>query len=209
MNDFNFDTLLSFFKVLANENRLKLVGILSQTECSVEDLAARLQLKEPTVSHHLNKLKELKLVVMRAQGNTHFYQLNVDTLSNLNRSLLSPEQMSSWTQNIATDAWEEKVLKNYLNGNRLKEIPASRKKRLVVLRWLVEKFEPEKTYTEKEVNQILSEYCDDYATLRREFVGYQLMERDNGIYQRLTSDNWQNETEIAQRIPTIPKRYVR
>ena len=209
MDNFDFDTLLSFFKVLANENRLKLVGILSQTECSVEDLAARLQLKEPTVSHHLNKLKELDLVAMRSQGNTHFYQLNVDTLSNLNKSLLSPEQMSSWTQNIPTDAWEEKVLKNYLNGDRLKEIPASRKKRLVVLQWLVEKFELTRTYTEKEVNQILSKYYNDYATLRREFIGYQLMQRNNGIYQRLASNNWQNETEIAQRIPTIPKRYVR
>ena len=209
MNNFDFDTLLSFFKVLANENRLKLVGILSQTECSVEDLAARLQLKEPTVSHHLNKLKELDLVAMRSQGNTHLYQLNVDTLSDLNKSLLSPEQMSSWTKDIRASAWEDKVLQNYLDGDRLKEIPASCKKRLVVLRWLVEKFELARIYTEKEVNQILSEYYDDYATLRREFIGYQLMQRDNSIYQRLESVNWQNETEIAQRIPTIPKRYTR
>ena len=50
---------------------------------------------------------------------------------------------------------------------------------------------------------------DDYATLRREFIGYQLMKRNNGIYQRLKSDNWQSETEIAQQIPTIPKRYSR
>ena len=73
--EIKFETLLSFFKALANESRLKLLGILSQTECSVEDLAARLKLKEPTVSHHLNKLKELDLVVMRSQGNTHLYQL--------------------------------------------------------------------------------------------------------------------------------------
>lgn len=209
MSNFDFDTLLNFFKVLANENRLKLVGILSQAECSVEDLAARLQLKEPTVSHHLNKLKELNLVAMRSQGNTHFYQLNVDTLSNLNKSLFSPEQMASWTDDIPVSAWSAKVLQDYLNGDRLKEIPASRKKRRVVLQWLVEKFELTRTYTEKEVNQILSKYHDDYATLRREFIGYQLMQRNNGIYQRLASDNWQSESEIARQIPTIPKRYVR
>ena len=74
---------------------------------------------------------------------------------------------------------------------------------------MVNKFELGKTYTEKEVNQILSKYHDDYATLRREFIGYQLMKRNNGIYQRLKSDNWQSETEIAQQIPTIPKRYSR
>lgn len=209
MTEIDFNRLLNFFKVLSNESRLKLIGILSQTECSVEDLAARLRLKEPTVSHHLNKLKELDLVMMRSQGNTHFYQLNRNTLTNLNKSLFSPEQMASWTKDLQVDAWSEKVLQNYLRGDRLKEIPASRKKRLVILQWLVNKFELGKSYTEKEVNQILSKHHNDYATLRREFIGYQLMRRDNGIYQRLQADNWQSETEIAQQIPTIPKRYSR
>lgn len=209
MLDPNFATLLDFFKVLANENRLKLVGILSQAECSVEDLAARLQLKEPTVSHHLNKLKELDLVTMRSLGNTHLYKLNANTLSSLSKSLLSPEQMAGWTKDVPVDAWSEKVLQNYFNGDRLKEIPASRKKRLVILQWLVDKFDLGRTYTEPEVNQILNQYHDDYATLRREFVGYQLMKRDRGIYQRLQSDRWQNETEIAEKIPTILKRYPR
>lgn len=209
MTELNFDTLLNFFKILANENRLKLIGVLSQTECSVEDLAARLQLKEPTVSHHLNKLKELDLVVMRSQGNTHLYKLNTDTLTNLNKSLFTPEQMANWTKNIPTQAWEEKVLKSYINSDRLVELPASRKKRQVILRWLVEKFEPEKTYSEKEVNAIIGQYYDDYATVRREFIGYQLMKRDNGIYQCLSADNWQSETDINEQMAVIPRRYVR
>ena len=209
MTELNFDTLLNFFKILANENRLKLIGVLSQTECSVEDLAARLQLKEPTVSHHLSKLKELDLVVMRSQGNTHLYKLNTDTLTSLNKSLFTPEQMASWTKDIPTQAWEEKVLKNYINGDRIVELPASRKKRQVILRWLVDKFEPEKTYTEKEVNAIIAQYYNDYATVRREFIGYQLMKRDNGIYQCLPVDNWQSETEINEQMAVIPRRYVR
>ena len=209
MTELDFDTLLNFFKTLANENRLKLIGVLSQTECSVEDLAARLHLKEPTVSHHLNKLKELDLVEMRSQGNTHLYRLNTDTLTRLNKSLFTPEQMASWTKNIPAQAWEEKVLKSYINSDRLVELPASRKKRQVILKWLADKFEAEKAYTEKEVNVIIAQYYEDYATVRREFIGYQLMKRDNGIYQRLPVDNWQSETEITQQIPTILKRYVR
>lgn len=205
----HFDTVLCFLKALANENRLKIIGILSQTECSVEDLAARLKLKEPTVSHHLNKLKELDLVAMRSQGNTHLYYLNADTLTNLNKSLFSPEQMASWTKNIPKSAWSEKVLQNYLNGDRLKELPASRKKRLVILEWLVSKFELKRAYSEPEVNQILANYYSDYATIRREFIGYRLMKRENGIYQRLTSNNWQSEKTLAVQIPTIPKRYPR
>ncbi|MGL4338201.1 MAG: metalloregulator ArsR/SmtB family transcription factor [Turicibacter sp.] len=198
MNSPDFDTLLSFFKVLANENRLKLVGILSQAECSVEDLAARLELKEPTVSHHLMKLKELNLVKMRSHGNTHFYQLNGDTLSNLNKSLFTSEQMANWTKDIPVEAWESKVLKSYINSDKITEIPASRKKRLIILKWLVNKFNFGRSYTEKEVNEIIKLYHPDSATLRREFIGYQLMKRDQGIYERLDENLWQSEKEIMK-----------
>ncbi|MBE9168874.1 metalloregulator ArsR/SmtB family transcription factor [Pleurocapsales cyanobacterium LEGE 06147] len=198
MNSIDFNTLLNFFKVLANESRLKLLGILSQQEYSVEELAAQLQLKEPTVSHHLNKLKELELVSMRRQGNTHFYSLNSETLTQLNKSIFTREQMASWTKDISAEAWEEKVLKNYLDGNRLTTIPASRKKRLVVLEWLVSKFEPEVTYTESQVNEIISCHHSDYATLRRELISYQFMERENGLYRRLPASLWKTETEIMK-----------
>ncbi len=73
MSQEEFQTLLQFFKALANENRLKMIGILAEQECSVEELAAMLHLKAPTVSHHLAKLKELELVEMRPEGNTHVY----------------------------------------------------------------------------------------------------------------------------------------
>ncbi|MEM8778865.1 MAG: metalloregulator ArsR/SmtB family transcription factor [Cyanobacteria bacterium P01_G01_bin.49] len=194
----DFNTLLNFFKALANENRLKLVGILSQTECSVEDLAAQLQLKEPTVSHHLMKLKELNLVEMRSQGNTHLYKLNVDTLSGLNKSLFTSEQMANWIEDIPAEAWEEKVLRSYINGDRIIEIPASRKKRLVILKWLVNKFDLGRTYREKEINEIIKRHHPDSATLRREFIGYNLMKRERGIYERLADNLWKDEREIMK-----------
>lgn len=198
MNSLDFDTLLHFFKVLANENRLKLVGILSQDECSVEDLAARLQLKEPTVSHHLAKLKGLNLVQMRSMGNTHLYKLNRDTLSNLNKSLFTTEQMANWIEDVPSQAWEEKVLRSYLDRERIMEIPASRKKRFVILKWLVNQFDLERTYTEKEVNEIIKRHHPDSATLRREFIGYKLMKRERGIYERLAENLWQDEKEIMK-----------
>ena len=53
-------------------------------------------------------------------------------------------------------------------GERLKEIPASRKKREVILRWLAERFEVRRRYSEAEVNELLQRYHPDSATLRRE-----------------------------------------
>ncbi|MBD2432501.1 MULTISPECIES: DUF2087 domain-containing protein [Fischerella] len=98
--------------------------------------------------------------------------------------------------NNKLENWEEKVLNNYLDGTQLKKIPASRKKRLVVLRWLVRKFEEKVTYSERQVNEIISQHHSDYATLRREMIGYQLMEREKGFYWRLPAALWKSENEI-------------
>ena len=63
------EIMLQFCKAMADESRLKMVGMLSAAEHSVQQLAAMLNLKEPTVSHHLAVLKQLELVKMRADGN--------------------------------------------------------------------------------------------------------------------------------------------
>jgi hypothetical protein len=188
----DFHTLLRFFKVLANESRLKLIGVLSQRECSVEELAALLRLQEPTVSHHLNKLKELHLVEMRPEGSTHLYRLNTEALRELNKAMFTEDQMASLVDQVKPEAWEDKVLKNFLDGDRLVEIPASRKKRLVILRWLVRKFQPGVTYPEHEVNETIQRYHPDYATLRRELIGYQMMQRENGCYWQLPEAVWKS-----------------
>lgn len=184
MDEASFQTLLNFFKVLANESRLKILGILASRECSVEELAALVQLKEPTVSHHLAKLKELNLVNMRSEGNTHLYQLNCEALQSISKEIFTPDNMASLVTDVESEAWENKVLKNYLDGNLIQEIPASRKKRLVILKWLVSKFEQGVNYPERQVNEIIKRHHPDCATLRRELIGYQLMQRENGVYWR-------------------------
>jgi len=185
MKQDQLQTLLRFFKALADESRLKIVGILANRECSVEELAALLQLKEPTVSHHLGKLKELNLVNMHPEGNTHFYRLDSETLQNISKEIFTPENMASLVDDVQIEAWETKVLKNYLEAGRLKEIPASRKKRLVILQWLVSQFEIGINYPESIVNETLKRYHPDCATLRRELIACQLMQRESGIYWRL------------------------
>ena len=180
MSEQEFQTLLSFFKCLANENRLKILGIVADQERSVEELSVLLNLKAPTVSHHLAKLKALELVQMNADGNTHLYRLNREALEQMNKDLFIPKQISTLAKNVRYDAWERKVLNTFLEGERLKAIPSSRKKREVILEWLVKKFEKGMKYSEKEVNQIIAQHHPDYATLRREFIMNRLMEREDG-----------------------------
>lgn len=181
-----FETLLQFFKALADENRLKLLGILATREYSVEELAALLQLKAPTVSHHLARLKELGLAQMRSDGNTHLYRLNAEHLQEISKGLLSSERMVGLVPlaEMESDAWERKVLRDFFEGPRLKEIPANRKKRSVVLRWLATLFEPGTRYTEAQVNEIIQRHHPDASALRREMIGEHLLQRERGIYWR-------------------------
>ena len=188
MTQEEFDTLLSFFKALANENRLKILGILANRECSVGELATLLCLKEPTVSHHLGRLKGLGLVSMRVDGNDHLYRLNVEALQAMNKNIFTSEKMASLVDDMEYDTWEQKVLNNFLEGDRIKAIPAGYKKRLVVLKWLVSHFEEGVKYPETEVNEIIKRHHPDYCTLRREFITNRLMERKNGVYWRI---EWQ------------------
>ncbi|HEV7666095.1 MAG TPA: metalloregulator ArsR/SmtB family transcription factor [Chloroflexota bacterium] len=182
--------LLDFFKALADESRLRLVGLLAISERSVDELATLLELRAPTVSHHLKRLKALDLVSMRAQGTSHVYRLNIDALHALSREALSVETLGAAAvapavSAVGADAWDRKVLRDFLIAETLKEIPASRKKRDVVLRWLVERFANDRRYTEKEVNAVLVRHHPDVATLRRELVGANLMQRANNVYWRV------------------------
>jgi DNA-binding transcriptional ArsR family regulator len=187
MSEQDLSTLLQFFKALANESRLKLVGAIAQQERSVEELASILDLKEPTVSHHLSKLKELQLVNMRAEGNTHYYRLDLDALQVMQKATLTATQVAP---PVCDDLWEAKVLSSFIEGNTIKEIPASRKKRRIILTWLVQKFELDRSYSEPELNQIIKPIHQDTATLRRELVGYNMMHRDNSSYQRNPESEW-------------------
>jgi len=181
-----FEQLLQFFKVLGNESRLKILGLLANDERSVGELAVILGVKEPTISHHLAMMKGLGLVDVRAVGNERIYWLDGRFLEGMSRDVFSQNGLATLADGVETaDAWDRKVLKAFLNGNRLTEIPSKLKKRLVILKWLAEKFEMGVQYPEAQVNELLAQYHPDYAALRRYLVEQGFMQREKGIYWRI------------------------
>ncbi len=184
------EIMLQFCRAMADESRLKVIGLLSAAECSVQELASRLDLKEPTVSHHLAVLKQLDLVKLRADGNFHWYRLNEEMLRRISRAVFSRDNIAKLAVSAEAGGAERKVLDNFIDGERLLEIPVSRKKRLVILKWLADFFEPDISYTEAQVNAILKLHHHDCATLRREMVGYGMLTRDKGIYRRSPQSEW-------------------
>lgn len=63
----------------------------------------------------------------------------------------------------------------------------------MILKWLVQQFEPETRYAEKTLNDRIHRFHPDAAPIRREWIGYQMMQRENGIYWRLPETEWRSE----------------
>jgi len=175
------EELLTFFKALADANRLKIVGLLAEKPYSVEELAALLKLKPSTVSHHLARLSEAGLVRAHAESYYSVYQLDQSVLEAKARSMFTQEELSSVAAEVDADAYDNKVIKDYSRRDgSLKTIPSQRKKLEAILRYIVKAFDVGKRYSEKRVNEILARYHADTATLRRELVGFGLMNREGG-----------------------------
>lgn len=93
--------------------------------------------------------------------------------------------LGSSTQPSQQDTFRHKVLRDFIKHGRLVQIPAQRKKRDYILEKIAEGFEFERRYAESEVNQIILEFHEDFATLRRELIGLGLLARENGVYWRV------------------------
>ena len=185
--------MVAFFKALGDANRLKIVGLLAQENYSVEELAEILGLRASTVSHHLSRLSEVGIVSAKAESYYNVYQLEAKVLEDLARRMLSEEALPQAAAGIDMDAYDRKVVENYtFPEGRLKTIPSQRKKREAILRHILKAFDPDVVYTEKQVNEILKQFHEDTATLRRELIGYRMMSRKAGgsaYWVRQTDDS--------------------
>lgn len=81
---------------------------------------------------------------------------------------------------------EEKTVASFFENGKLKSIPTARSRRLHVLRHLVAMLEPQRIYSEREINEFLAPFHSDVCTLRREFIINKLMVRKAGSYKVAT-----------------------
>lgn len=66
------------FKAVGDKNRYKLICVLGKSPngLNVTDMTNQLNLTQPTVTHHLNILREVNAVTSERFGREHIYKLN-------------------------------------------------------------------------------------------------------------------------------------
>lgn len=180
----NLETRAQLFKALGHPARLLIINLIQAKPRHTEELAAILNLKPATVSHHLSQLTAVGLLSSEKDQYYQIYSLETAVLQPPLADLVTLTEPSLATA-VSPDAYRDKVLKTFFRHGRLRQIPTQQKKRQVIMEKLVEAFELDQEYSEQEVNRVLIEFHDDVATLRRELIACQLMTRKQGIYRRL------------------------
>ena len=74
------DEAVALLKALASPPRLLILCVLLEGECAVGALAARLNLREATVSQNLTVLRRERIVATRREAQTIYYRLANDTV---------------------------------------------------------------------------------------------------------------------------------
>ena len=174
--------LPDILRVFADPKKVKLLGQLCDDPLPLHTLARAAGLSETETMALLPPLKEAGLLeeTFAHDGFSWRYKpLAIFEALHEAKAAAGPSDLPP-----GASAFDARVLGDFFVNGRLRSIPVQRKKREVVLRYLTEKFEVGRTYTEEEVSFLLLNYHEDYASLRREMVDMGLMARANGIYWR-------------------------
>ena len=176
-------SLVVIGRALADPTRIRILGLLAERPMYGQELARVLDVKPPTVSHHIAPLVNAGLVYVRRENNYHYYELDSDGIQHLADSTQHIARLLFASNPLPPKSDERaRVVATFIKDGRLVSIPAQYKKRRYVMEELARSFEWGRLYDEKEVNAILKTFHDDVASLRREFIDQRIMLRENGRY---------------------------
>jgi len=190
--------LIAFHKTVGDATRIRILSLLAAGPKNGQALAGILSLSPPTISHHLAKLKEINLVTDHRDKNTIYFHLNESVLLHYSQSLpklIVGKERSNIMEN-SLQLEHKKIVDNFFTeDNRLKTIPAQRKKKMIILYHMAAGLKMGQKYTEKEINEYITQYHPDYATIRREFIISRIMHRENAIYELNPKELWDEIVE--------------
>ncbi|MBQ9993397.1 MAG: metalloregulator ArsR/SmtB family transcription factor [Clostridia bacterium] len=179
---------IRLFKCLADKSRLQILKSLASEDMYVERLAERIGITAATVSFHLKKLAEAGAVTSYKSQYYTMYSLSREVFNTTILEILSEQSDEADLQSQRDAKYRQRVIDSFFEYGKLKSIPVQRKKERIILERIVQSFEYDRMYTEKEVNIIIAEFHDDFCTLRRDMISERLMGRDKGSYWRIKTE---------------------
>ena len=171
---------LELLKLLADETRLEILNILLKEDSYVEKIACELSLTPATICYHLKKMESAGVVNCSRSQFYIIYSLNREIFDKPLFELIKSEETVN-----TEEKYKKAVLSNFFRHGRLIQIPTQRKKREIVLSEILRQFDTDREYTEKEVNEIILRYHEDYCTIRREVIAFGMMTRHHETYKRV------------------------
>ncbi|PGY11083.1 metalloregulator ArsR/SmtB family transcription factor [Bacillus sp. AFS031507] len=187
------DRVVAFYKTMGDPTRIRIVAILAKGPLHGQAIAGKLGLSAPTITHHLKKLREIHVVYDRRVKNTIYFYLNESLINQQAKVFteLLEKKGKELDEMVESSIERQKIIENFFMKNgKLKNIPAQRKKKLIVFEHMVRDLKIGEKYEEKQLNEYIKQFHDDYATIRREFIINHYMFRENGIYELNPEEMW-------------------
>jgi hypothetical protein len=160
--------------LLAEPSRLRAYSAVVLGATTPVQVAGSTGLPAPVVVKALQRLSKGGLVTESGNG----LHADEDVFKDVVRAS-RPERVP-----LDPDPERDAVLRSFVRDGRLTHFPTYPEKYQIVLEYVVQRFEPGRSYAEREVNELLNQVHADHAALRRGLVDYGLLDRANSIYTR-------------------------
>ena len=162
---------------LADADRRTVFAAVQLGAAHVDDVVTATGLSSAQVGKALGKLVDVGLVVGKGGQST----IAAEVFQQAARVTLARPAAGG---HDALPAADRKVMNAFVVDGRLQSIPSSPGKRLVILDWLAQMFEPGRHYSEAMVNLTLGQRHADTAALRRYLVDEGFLDREASVYWR-------------------------
>jgi hypothetical protein len=166
--------------LIADSVRLRVVAAIVLGASTLDSVVETAGISTEAAQRALERLIARGIVEVSKPPRT--YHLREDVLRRVAREGAAPRDASAVDPSLSPA--QQKVVRAFMPDGRLRSIPATRAKRREILDILAARFEPGRTYPERDVNATLRAVHDDVAALRRLLVDEGFLERRSGFYWR-------------------------